>query len=104
LLRALSHRLVVIKAIFIYNVIVDTGFFDTIRDSLAGVSNDRRIQVVPIAFVFGALLEATAGFGTPVAITASLMAGLGFEALYRRRWRCLRTPLRSRSAGSAYPS
>jgi lactate permease len=73
---------IVINAIFIYNVIVDTGFFDTIRDSLAGVSNDRRIQVVLIAFVFGALLEATAGFGTPVAITASLMAGLGFEALY----------------------
>ena len=73
---------IVINAIFIYNVIVDTGFFDTIRDSLAGVSNDRRIQVVLIAFVFGALLEATAGFGTPVAITASLMAGLGFEAIY----------------------
>src|ERR671910_653319 len=70
------------NAIFIYNVIVDTGLFDTIRDSLAGVSNDRRIQVVLIAFVFGALLEATAGFGTPVAITASLMAGLGFEAVY----------------------
>ena len=73
---------IVINAIFIYNVIVDTGLFDTIRDSLAGVSNDRRIQVVLIAFVFGALLEATAGFGTPVAITASLMAGLGFEPLY----------------------
>src|ERR687890_35229 len=49
---------------------------------LAGVSNDRRVQVVLIAFVFGALLEATAGFGTPVAITAALMAGLGFEAVY----------------------
>jgi lactate permease len=61
---------------------VDTGLFDTIRDSLAGVSNDRRIQVVLIAFVFGALLEATAGFGTPVAITGSLMAGLGFEPIY----------------------
>jgi lactate permease len=73
---------IVINAIFIYNVIVDTGLFNTIRDSLAGVSNDRRIQVVLIAFVFGALLEATAGFGTPVAITASLMAGLGFEAIY----------------------
>ncbi len=73
---------IVINAIFIYNVIVDTGLFDTIRDSLAGVSNDRRIQVVLIAFVFGALLEATAGFGTPVAITASLMAGLGFEPIY----------------------
>src|ERR671932_1933521 len=70
---------IVINAIFIYNVIVDTGLFDTIRNSLAGVSNDRRIQVVLIAFVFGALLEATAGFGTPVAITGSLMAGLGFS-------------------------
>src|ERR687898_155326 len=73
---------IVINAIFIYNVIVDTGHFDTIRDSLAGVSNDRRVQVVLIAFVFGALLEATAGFGTPVAITAALMAGLGFEPIY----------------------
>jgi lactate permease len=73
---------IVINAIFIYNVIVDTGLFDTIRDSLAGVSNDRRVQVVLIAFVFGALLEATAGFGTPVAITGALMAGLGFEPIY----------------------
>src|SRR5215212_3077065 len=73
---------IVINAIFIYNVIVDTGLFDTIRDSLAGLSNDRRIQVVLIAFVFGALLEATAGFGTPVAITGALMAGLGFEPMY----------------------
>ncbi|HET7480392.1 MAG TPA: L-lactate permease, partial [Rubrobacteraceae bacterium] len=73
---------IVINAIFIYNVIVDTGNFNTVRDSLAGVSNDRRIQVVLIAFVFGALLEATAGFGTPVAITASLMGGLGFQPLY----------------------
>jgi lactate permease len=73
----------VVNAIFIYNVIVDTGHFDTIRDSLAGVSNDRRVQVVLIAFVFGALLEATAGFfGTPVAITGALMAGLGFEPIY----------------------
>src|SRR5215217_2924567 len=73
---------IVINAIFIYNVIVDTGLFDTIRNSLAGVSNDRRVQVVLIAFVFGALLEATAGFGTPVAITGALMAGLGFEPIY----------------------
>src|SRR5215217_2594457 len=73
---------IVINAIFIYNVIVDTGLFDTIRDSLAGLSNDRRVQVVLIAFVFGALLEATAGFGTPVAITGALMAGLGFEPIY----------------------
>jgi lactate permease len=63
-------------------VIVETGHFDTIRNSLATLSNDRRIQVLVIAFVFGALLEAIAGFGTPVAITGSLMAGLGFEPMY----------------------
>src|SRR3712207_7484706 len=50
---------IVINAIFIYNVIVDTGLFNTIRDSLAGVSNDRRIQVVLIAFVFGRSEEHT---------------------------------------------
>src|ERR671933_1277124 len=73
---------IVINAIFIYNIIVETGQFDVIRNSLTSLSNDRRIQVVLIAFVFGALLEATAGFGTPVAITSALMAGLGFEPIY----------------------
>jgi lactate permease len=73
---------IVINAIFVYNVIVDAGYFDVVRNSLASLSNDRRIQVVLIAFILGALLEATAGFGTPVAITAAIMAGLGFEALY----------------------
>ena len=73
---------IVINAIFVYNVIVDAGYFDVVRNSLASLSNDRRIQVVIIAFILGALLEATAGFGTPVAISAAIMAGLGFEALY----------------------
>jgi lactate permease len=73
---------IVINAIFIYNVVVASGYFDVIRNSLASLSNDRRIQVVLIAFILGALLEATAGFGTPVAITAAIMAGLGFEAVY----------------------
>ena len=73
---------IVVNAIFIYNIIVETGQFDVVRNSLATLSNDRRIQAVLIAFVFGALLEATAGFGTPVAISAAVMAGLGFEALY----------------------
>src|SRR5919202_333433 len=73
---------IVINAIFIYNVVVETGQFDVVRNSLATLSNDRRIQVVLVAFVLGALLEAIAGFGTPVAITGAVMAGLGFEALY----------------------
>ncbi|HZC83853.1 MAG TPA: L-lactate permease, partial [Rubrobacter sp.] len=55
---------IVINAIFIYNVVVETGQFDVVRNSLATLSNDRRVQAVLIAFVFGALLEATAGFGT----------------------------------------
>jgi lactate permease len=93
---------IVINAIFVYNVIVDAGYFDTIRDSLASLSNDRRIQVVLIAFILGALLEATAGFGTPVAITAAIMAGLGFEALYAAALAFSRTRPRSRSGASAY--
>src|ERR671921_846774 len=73
---------IVINAIFVYNVIVDAGYFDVVRNSLASLSNDRRIQVVLIAFILGALLEATAGFGTPGAITAAIMAGLGVAGLY----------------------
>src|SRR5919202_4142548 len=72
---------IVINAIFIYNVIVETGQFDVVRSSLATLSNNRRIPAVLIAFVLGALLEATAGFGTPVAISAAIMAGVGFLAV-----------------------
>ncbi|NMV23213.1 L-lactate permease, partial [Vibrio parahaemolyticus] len=52
------------------------------RDSLASLTTDRRIQALIIAFAFGALLEGIAGFGAPVAITAAVMASLGFEPLY----------------------
>src|ERR671913_2386641 len=68
---------IVINAIFIYNVVVNAGYFDVVRNSLASLSNDRRIQVVLIAFILGALLEATAGFGAPVAINPPLLAGGG---------------------------
>src|SRR5918994_2795427 len=73
---------IVINAIWIYNLVVDTGQFDVVRNSLASLSNDRRIQVVFIAFIWGALRGATAVLGTRVAIPAAIMAGLGFEALY----------------------
>src|SRR3712207_4238691 len=63
---------IVINAIFIYNVVVDTGQFDTVRNSLASLSNDRRGQTLLIAFRLEALLEATAGFASPVPITAAL--------------------------------
>ena len=70
---------VVICAVFFYNLTVASGDFDVIRRALARLTGDRRIQVLLVAFCFGALIEGIAGFGAPVAITASMLAGLGFE-------------------------
>src|SRR6478609_3385875 len=61
---------IVINAIWVYTMTVDTGHFDVLRRSFARVSDDQRIQAIIIAFSFGALLEALAGFGTPVAVTS----------------------------------
>ncbi|MGB9378003.1 MAG: L-lactate permease [Mycobacteriales bacterium] len=72
---------IVINAIWIYNMTVKTGHFDVLRRSFASVSDDQRIQAVIIAFCFGALLEALAGFGTPVAITAVMLIALGFKPI-----------------------
>ena len=73
---------IVITALFIYNMSVKTGQFEVIKNSLATISNDRRMQALLIAFSFGAFIEGAAGFGTPVAITAAMLAGLGFNPLY----------------------
>ncbi len=70
---------IVINAIWVYNMTVVTGHFDVLRRSFATVSDDQRIQAVIIAFCFGALLEALAGFGTPVAITSVMLIALGFR-------------------------
>ena len=72
---------VVVSAVFFYNLSVESGDFDVIRRSLARLTTDRRIQVLLVAFCFGALIEGIAGFGAPVAITASMLAGLGFEPI-----------------------
>jgi lactate permease len=72
---------IVINAIWIYNMTVETGHFDVLRRSFASVSDDQRVQAVIIAFCFGALLEALAGFGTPVAITSVMLIALGFRPL-----------------------
>ena len=72
---------IVINAIWIYNMTVDTGHFVVLRRSFARISDDQRIQAIIIAFCFGALLEALAGFGTPVAITAVMLIALGFEPM-----------------------
>ena len=72
---------IVINAIWLYNMTVVTGHFDVLRRSFARVSDDQRIQAVIVAFCFGALLEALAGFGTPVAITSVMLIALGFRPL-----------------------
>jgi lactate permease len=73
---------IIITALFIYNLSVKTGQFEVIKNSLASITDDRRMQALLIAFSFGAFLEGAAGFGTPVAITAAMLAGLGFDPLY----------------------
>src|SRR3712207_8835122 len=72
---------IVINAIWVYNLTVVSGHFDVLRRSFEKVSPDQRIQAIIIAFCFGALLEALAGFGTPVAITVSMLMALGFQPL-----------------------
>lgn len=73
---------IVITTIWVYNMTVESGEFDIIRNSLACITDDRRLQALFIAFAFGSFIEGTAGFGTPVAITAAMLVGLGFNAKY----------------------
>jgi lactate permease len=72
---------IVWNAIWIYKMTEDTGHFAVLRRSIASISDDQRIQAVIIAFSFGALLEALAGFGTPVAITAVMLVAIGFQPM-----------------------
>ncbi len=72
---------IVINAIWVYQMTVETGHFDVLRRSFSQVSDDQRIQAIIIAFSFGALIEALAGFGTPVAVTSVMLMALGFKPL-----------------------
>jgi lactate permease len=72
---------IVVTALWIYNMTVATGEFAVLRRSFGTISDDQRVQAVIIAFCFGALLEALAGFGTPVAITAVMLIALGFQPI-----------------------
>jgi lactate permease len=72
---------IVLAAIFLYKLTVETGQFDIAKHSVMALSDDRRIQALLIAFSFGAFIEGAAGFGTPVAISAALMVGAGFRPL-----------------------
>jgi lactate permease len=73
---------IIIFAIWIYNMSVESGEFEIIKNSLACITDDRRLQALLIAFAFGAFLEGACGFGTPVAITAGMLVGLGFQPVY----------------------
>lgn len=72
---------IVVTAIWIYNMTVETGHFGVLRRSFGTVSSDQRVQAVIIAFCFGGLMEALAGFGTPVAISAVMLIALGFSPM-----------------------
>jgi lactate permease len=72
---------IVLAAIFLYTLTVETGQFEIVKHSIATLSDDRRLQALLIAFSFGAFVEGAAGFGTPVAISAALMMGAGFKPL-----------------------
>ncbi|WP_028229287.1 lactate permease LctP family transporter [Paraburkholderia ferrariae] len=73
---------IIVTAVFLYKIVVKTGQFDIIRASVLSITDDQRLQMLLIGFSFGAFLEGAAGFGAPVAITAALLVGLGFNPLY----------------------
>ncbi len=72
---------IILNVIFMYNLTNEAGQFKTLQESLTGITQDRRLQLVLIAFAFGAFFEGAAGFGTPVAVTAAILIGLGFKPL-----------------------
>ena len=72
---------IILNVSFLYRLTEQTGQFDILRDSIAGITPDRRLQLLFIAFSFGAFFEGAAGFGTPVAVTAAMLMGLGFTPL-----------------------
>ncbi len=73
---------IIVAAVFLYKVTVKTGQFEIIRSSVISITEDQRLQMLMVGFSFGAFLEGAAGFGAPVAITAALLVGLGFNPLY----------------------
>ena len=112
---------IIITAVWIYNMTVESGEFEIIKYSLSSVTNDRRLQALFIAFAFSCFIEGTAGFGTPAAIAAAMLMGLGFKppwpsapSAFRSSWQprfptltsCRSAPLpavSSLSLPSSYP-
>jgi len=72
---------IVLNVIYLYRLTVEKGVFETLQNTIGGVTNDRRLQLLLIAFSFGAFFEGASGFGTPVAVTGAILIGLGFSPL-----------------------
>jgi lactate permease len=72
---------IILNVIFLYQLTKDRGLFDTLRQSITGLTKDARLQLLLVAFSFGAFFEGASGFGTPVAVTGALLIGLGFSPL-----------------------
>ena len=73
---------IIFTAMLLYRLTVETGKFEIIKDSIAGLTGDRNVQALLVAFTFGAFIEGAAGFGTPVAVAAPMLVGLGFQPFY----------------------
>ena len=105
---------IVLAAVYLYDISVDTGQFEIMKESVAGLTADRRLQVLLIAFCFGAFIEGAAGFGAPVAIAGAFMIGLGFKPFHAAAlnliantapvaWGAIGTPVHTLAAVTALP-
>src|SRR5919204_2044667 len=105
---------IVVAAVYLYDISVYTGQFEVMKESVASVTADRRLQVLLVAFCFGALIEGAAGFGAPVAIAGAFMIGLGFEPFYAAAlnliantapvaWGAIGTPVHTLASVSGLP-
>jgi len=105
---------IVLAAVYLYDISVETGQFEIMKESIAGITADRRLQVLLVAFCFGAFIEGAAGFGAPVAIAGAFMIGLGFRPFHAAAlnliantapvaWGAIGTPVHTLAAVSALP-
>jgi lactate permease len=111
---ALKIAWIVLAAVFLYDISVETGQFEIMKESIAGITADRRLQVLLVAFCFGAFIEGAAGFGAPVAIAGAFMIGLGFKPFHAAAlnliantapvaWGAIGTPVHTLAAVTALP-
>src|ERR1700690_1860250 len=105
---------IVIAAVFLYDISVETGQFEIMKQSVAAITPDRRLQLLLVAFCFGAFIEGAAGFGAPVAIAGAFMIGLGFKPFHAAAlnliantapvaWGAIGTPVHALAAVTALP-